>query len=195
MSQHPDPAGTDPREPLGALAGRLTEAEAMMRSVAVGAAHETAALAAALNKLTARVDGLSPQAAKDVAKPAAWAQTATAKDWTELVGWVDWLAGAYDLQPSRAVLPCWPAHPGAVEELAALRTAWREASTAARAKELNHELADWHDRVHRCLPRLREVLQQRSCQDKHTRPRPGRPTDPDLLDTARAGAAPPAPTG
>jgi len=195
VSQHPDPVGTGSREPLGALAGRLTEAEALMRSVAVGAARETAALAAALNKLTARVDGLSPQAAKDVAKPAAWAQTATATDWAELAGWVDWLAGAYDLQPSRAVLPCWPAHPGAVEELAALRTAWREASTAARAKELNHELADWHDRVHRCLPRLREAFQQRSCQDKHTRPRPGRPTEVYLLDTARAGAAPPTPTG
>lgn len=194
MSQNPDPVGTDPLEPLGALAGRLTEAEALVRSVAVGAARETAALAAALNTLTARVDGLSPQAAKDVAMPAAWAQTATAKDWTELAGWVDWLAGAYDLQPSRAVLPCWPAHPGAVEELAALRTAWREATTAARAKELNHDLADWHDRVHRCLPRLREAFQQRSCQDKHTWPRPGRPTDPDLLGTARKGAAPPAPT-
>jgi hypothetical protein len=44
--------------------------------------------------------------------------------WRDLVDWVTWLHDAYELSFGEALPPCWPAHPGLVRELAALR-AWR----------------------------------------------------------------------
>ena len=162
--------------------------ESLVRTLAWGVNRETGDLKATLAALTARVDQLAPQARDEPAPapaPAAWVDCATAQDWQDLAGWVDWLAGTYDVQPSRAVLPCWPAHRGVAEELAALRTAWRAAATAGRARKPNDALIYWHDRwLHPCLLRLREGYQQKSCQDTHKPSRAGRSTDPDLLATA-----------
>jgi hypothetical protein len=85
---------------------------------------------------------------------------ATAQDWQDLATWVDWLVCTYDFQPSRADLPCWPAHRGVVEELATLRTAWRMTAAAGRARKPNDGLIYWHDRwLHPCVQRLRENFQ------------------------------------
>jgi len=191
VSEQADPGRTPDHPPT-----RIQAVETLLRTVIRGVAQETEELRAALEVVSARVDDLEPAPARPAARqpePRAWADDATKQDWTELASWVDWLARAYDLQPSRAVLPCWPAHPGAVEELAALRTAWHEASAAGGARDLNHELADWHDRLHRCLLRLREAFQQKNCQDRHSDPRPGRTTDPGLLKTALGRAPDPSP--
>jgi hypothetical protein len=37
---------------------------------------------------------------------------------------VDDLNRGYSISPDYEILPCWPAHPGLVEELAALHSAW-----------------------------------------------------------------------
>jgi hypothetical protein len=47
-----------------------------------------------------------------------------ARAWQELVDWVIWLHDAYELSVEERLPECWPAHPGLVGELAALK-AWR----------------------------------------------------------------------
>lgn len=45
--------------------------------------------------------------------------------WTDLVDWVAWLHDRYELSVETRLPHCWPAHPGLVEELWALKV-WRE---------------------------------------------------------------------
>lgn len=199
----PDP-GRDPPGELDRLAAHVAEVESLVRTVAWGVGHETAELKGALEALAARVAELEPAEAEADAdaepepepEPEAWVDYATTQDWQDLAGWVDWLVCTYDFQPSRTVLSCWPAHRGAVEELAALRTAWRMAAKAGRAKQPNDALIYWHDRwLHPCVIRLRENFQQKTCTDRHDQTRPGRPTNPDLLAAALVDAAPRAVAG
>lgn len=191
----PDGSAVDAPDPPGELerlAAHVAEVESLVRTVAWGVGHETTELKAALEALAARVDVLEPAAVDDEPEPEpqAWVDYATAQDWQALAGWVDWLVCTYDFQPSRTVLPCWPAHRGVVEELAALRAAWRMAATAGRAKKPNDALILWHDRwLHPCVQRLRENFQQKSCTDRHDQTRPGRATNPGLLATALVDAA------
>ena len=184
-------AEVDPADAVQTLTGQLEQVESLVRTLAWGVNRETDDVKAALAALTARVDELAPPDQHEpVPEPAAWVDSATAQDWQDLAGWVDWLAGTYDVQPSRAVLPCWPAHRGVAEELAALRTAWRAAATAGRAGKPTEALIYWHDRwLHPCLTRLREGYQQKTCQDTHKPVRTGRSTDLDLLATACVDAA------
>jgi hypothetical protein len=120
----------------------------------------------------------------------AWVDDAGAADWQQLAVWVDWLTRTHEPTPSRAVLPCWQAHRGVAEELAALRAAWQAAATAARAGGPNDQLVYWHDRwLHSCLSRLREVYKLKQCSDRHVPVAPARSTDPDLLATALLDAA------
>lgn len=49
---------------------------------------------------------------------------ARARAWQELVDWVIWLHDTYELSVEERLPECWPAHPGLVAELAALK-AWR----------------------------------------------------------------------
>ncbi len=179
----------DPAEAIDELAAALEQVQGLVRTVAWGVSRETDELKAALIVLSARVDMLEPPAPEPAAaqedEPQAWVDYATAKDWADLATWVDWLADTYDLVPGRAVLSCWPAHRGVVEELAALRTAWRAAATAGQAKAPNDALIIWHDRwLHPCVVRLREGFQQKNCLDTHTAPRPRQLTDPELLAAA-----------
>ena len=198
--------GNDPAVPpvsLRELAGRVETVESLIRTVAWGVARETDDLNDAVTALRARVDVLTP-APPDAEpepepEPQAWVDYATAQDWRELARWVDWLMATYDLQPSRAVLPCWPVHLGVVEELAALRTAWRAAAKAGRSRTPNDALIYWHDRwLHPVLHRLRQDFQIKLCEDQHKPVCAGRGTDLDLLaavlvDVAerRAGWLPP----
>ena len=188
-----DPASPGPLCELDRLAAHVAEVESLLRTVAWGVGHETTDLNAALEALAARVDVLEPAVVDDEPEPEpqAWVDYATAQDWQALAGWVDWLVRTYDFQPSRTVLPCWPAHRGVVEELAALRTAWRMAATAGRARKPNEALIFWHDRWLRpCVQRLRKNFHQKSCTDRHDRTRPGKTTSPDLLAAALVDAAP-----
>jgi hypothetical protein len=120
--------------------------------------------------------------------PDPWAASAGPADWEGLARWVDWLTATYDVVPSQALLGCWPAHPGIVEELAALRAAWRAAALAA---EDDGELAYWHDRLlHPFLVRARTVYSMRVCADGHRPPVPRQPTNAHLLAQAAAVSLP-----
>jgi hypothetical protein len=178
------PRGEASAEPttIHELAGRLETVESQIRTLAWGVTHETDELKRAVEELRARVDALDPPASP-AEPPRAWVDSATAHDWRELATWVDWLIHTYDLQPSRAVLPCWPAHRGVAEELAALRAAWRAAAAkAGSCPTPNDALIHWHDRwLHPFLLRQRENFHIKGCQDGHKAVRPPRPTDPQLL--------------
>ncbi len=146
---------------LPALAAKLAELEDLIGGLAYGVQSETGALREELGSRLAALEQAAdagPAAPGDAPEPRAWVDDAGAADWQQLAAWVDWLTRTYDLTPSRAVLPCWPAHRGVAEELAALRAAWQAAATAARAEDPNDQLAYWHDRwLHPCLSRLREA--------------------------------------
>lgn len=185
--------GSDVAEQLAALARDLEAVQSLIRTVAWGVDRETGELSNTLAALTDRVDQLAPapaaQQAPDAPEPKAWVDSATAQQWQDLAGWVDWLAGTYDVLQSRAVLPCWPAHRGVAEELGALRSSWRAAAKAGQTTEPSDAMVFWHDRwLHPCLGRLREAFQQKNCQDKHATPRPGPLTNPDLLAAALEAA-------
>lgn len=114
------------------------------------------------------------------AVPPWWVRSATREDWAELAEWVDDLASTFELD-RRELRPCWPAHPAAVEDLAAARTAW------AAAHE-NDEICMWIERVLRpTLDRL-ESMWTRFCNNEHKAPQPAPATDTQLLTTALQGA-------
>ncbi len=202
-----DPGPQTSRE----LAGRLGQVEQLLRTLAVEVRRDVKdlqqaqqrALSASApepdsgpSKRDEQQRGPAPAASKPAFEPQGWADRATADDWKQLAGWVDWLVISYDLLLSRSVLPCWPAHRGVVEELAALRTAWRSATKADRAKEPSDALAQWHEGLlHPCLLRLRQTYQQKQCEDRHKPPQPGHATDPDLLAALLGDAGQREPTG
>lgn len=87
-------------------------------------AGETAVIDA-ITKLTARVAALEPPNDKTTTPtPRRWADRTTTDEWETLVRWVDDLNRSYSLIEDYQIHPCWPAHPGVVEELAALHHAW-----------------------------------------------------------------------
>lgn len=144
-------------------------------------------------------DGSEPAAAGETKPdPVSWGGCARVGDLEQLAAWVDWLCATYDLNPETAILPCWPAHPGVVEELAALHSAWRSAArssgltTAAQSAtgEDSEAMIYWHDRwMHPCLPRLRGVFQAKQCREGHRDVRVNAGTDTDLLAKALVDVA------
>ena len=120
----------------------------------------------------------------------AWVDYATARDWVALADWVDWLTSVYDLHEDRRVRPCWPAHLGVAEELAALHSAWREA--ASRAREADGDaLAFWHDRyLTPLMARINHMYATLSCQGKHALVRVGPMTNRTLIDVRSAATGP-----
>ena len=119
--------------------------------------------------------------------PVAWVDYATGQDWVALADWVDWLTGVYDLHEDRRVRPCWPAHLGVAEELAALHSAWREA--ASRAREADGDaLAFWHDRyLTPLMARINHMYATLSCQEnRHTSVRVGPLSNRTLIDVRSA---------
>ena len=80
----------------------------------------------------------------------------------------------YELTSSNRIAPCWPAHVGASEQIAALWHAWlaaREAQTA----EIGEHMIAWHERwLWTSLPHITAIL--KNCEsDRHTPPRPPPP--------------------
>jgi hypothetical protein len=84
---------------------------------------------------------------KDI-KPRRWAARATRKDWNALIDWVDRLNNDYSLLDDYLIPPCWPAHPGVVEELAGLWRSWTRTMIIDETAENSGDtsLTAWHDR-------------------------------------------------
>ena len=136
------------------------------------------AVAAALDTLTAAVADLKTQLTALLAKerekdvpPRRWAARATRKDWDQLVVWVDELNADYSLLGDYTIPPCWPAHPGVVEDLAGLHHAW---TIAVINDELgkqagSNNLTAWHDRwLWPCLRRMKAGhYRTTNCRDRH----------------------------
>ena len=94
-----------------------------------------------------------------------WGVTATDKEWRELTAWVDWLNESYELGGPNRIAPCWPAHPGASEQLAALWFAWHAARTAQIA-DVGEHMISWHERwLWPSLPHITNCL--KSCSGGH----------------------------
>lgn len=134
--------------------------------------------------------------------PQAWVDCATAEEWRELATWVEWLHLTYDLRANTGVPACWPAHPGVVEELAALHAAWRQAADESRPVEKHGDgvksrgaqadtsaLIYFHDRwLHPLLSRVMLLYRIGDCRQGHkssgkgaARASKSSATDPDLL--------------
>jgi hypothetical protein len=169
------------------LAQRVDEQDQLVRSVVAGVNSE---LDAVLRRIEAVEEkGAAPgtnddsgqEEPEEEPEPRSWIEDATAEDWKALAAWVNWVVQVYELPPSRTILPCWPAHPGVAEELAALRSAWSEAALKAREGP-SDALIYWHDRwFHPALRRIREDTSLRQCADRHKEPAAAQPTDGDLL--------------
>ena len=117
----------------------------------------------------------------------AWVDHATAKEWVGLCDWVDWLSRTYELHDdARRVRPCWPAHTGVAEELAALRSAWREAARRARDTDTD-ALAFWHDRyLAPFIARMNTLYTTQGCSTKHENRGQAKTTDRTLINVRSA---------
>ena len=125
---------------LEALAGRLDDTEDAIATTLETIGGEIADLKGSLAKLLAQE--------RELVKPRRWAARASREDWDNLIDWVDQLNGDYSLLSDYTIPPCWPAHPGVVEELAGLWRSWIHAAiNDARAKTHgSSDLTAWHDR-------------------------------------------------
>jgi hypothetical protein len=107
---------------------------------------------------------------KDI-QPQRWAARATPQDWGQLIDWVDHLNTDYSLLSDHTIPPCWPAHPGVVEELAGLHRAWIRAhiNDQLAKEDGGNDLAAWHDRW--LWPLLRRMkaghYRTTNCRDRH----------------------------
>lgn len=132
----------------------------------------------ALGKLETKVDDLKQQLTqllkkereKDI-QPRRWAARATTQDWDQLIDWVDQLNANYSLLSDYAIPPCWPAHPGVVEELAGLHRAWTRAliNDQLAKNDGGNDLTAWHDRwLWPCLRRMKAGhYRTTNCRDRH----------------------------
>ena len=102
--------------------------------------------------------------------PRRWADRATPDQWNQLIDWVDNLTADYSIRGSDHIPPCWPAHPGVVEELAGLWRAWITAVVTDEAAEDGAvDVTAWHDRwLWPCLRRLRDTMYSTTeCRTAH----------------------------
>lgn len=127
-----------------------------------------AAVITAIADLSGRVDALEPPDVTDTTPPPLrFADRADTDAWADLVDWVDDVNRGYSISPDYEIQRCWPAHPGIVEELAALHSAWIAATISdsrngphpaepaenkkpakpARPAKGGPEYAVWHDRA------------------------------------------------
>lgn len=141
--------------------------------------------------LYAAVDELQnlPDEDDSVVPLRSWAQAAGPQDWADLAEWVDWLMTHYDIPRGQRIAPCWPAHPGVVEELAALRSSWRVvAKHAAPGVKPSVEMINWHDRwMAPCLERLQQLYTMKNCLNSHQSPPGWSGTDREALRVAAGG--------
>jgi hypothetical protein len=150
-------------------------------------------LADTLDNLSTDVDDLKTQLTlllkkeleKDI-QPRRWAARATSKEWDNLVVWVDRLNADYSLLGDYTIPPCWPAHPGVIEELAGLKRSWSRAMIADELAKTSggNDLTAWHDRwLWPCLTRIKSGhYRTTNCRTNH-QPENGdtRSTDRDFL--------------
>jgi hypothetical protein len=225
-------SGQDLAAQVEALRNQVEDLEALLKAAARGLGQDNDALgegllrlserveqlggsqpngAAGLETVTADGEGSEPESADDAEKsqkdppPQAWVDSATAEEWRKLATWVDWLHTTYDLRANTGVPACWPAHPGVVEELAALHAAWRQAADEARPVEKDIDgvksrgpqadtssLIYFHDRwLHPLLTRVMSLYRIGDCRQGHQASgkgsaggNKGAVTNPELLQVA-----------
>jgi hypothetical protein len=113
---------------------------------------------------------LKKEREKDI-QPRRWAARATPQDWDQLIDWVDQLNTDYSILSDHTIPPCWPAHPGVVEELAGLHRAWIRAhiNDELAKQDGSNDLTAWHDRW--LWPLLRRLkaghYRTTNCRDRH----------------------------
>lgn len=152
-------------------------------------AEDREANAAAFLQIKRALTALNEAPAEGVEEPPGpvpWSERATAQQWHDLATWADWLGETYELKTKYGVYSCWPAHPGIVEEIAALWDSWRDAARRATTDGLpagdNDAMAFWHDRyLAPWAQRVQGIYAMHACQHGHV-PAPKAPvTDRDLL--------------
>ncbi len=163
---------------LEALAGRLDDTEDAIATTLETIGGEITDLKANLAQLIAQE--------RELVKPRRWAARASRDDWNNLVNWVDELTGDCSLLSDYTIPPCWPAHPGVVEELAGLWRSWIHAviNDARAKKHGSADLTAWHDRwLWPCLVRLKSGHYRiTNCRQQHQLERSGSTaTDRDQL--------------
>ena len=168
---------------LEALAGRLDDTEDAIATTLETIGGEVAGLNANVEQLVAQE--------RELVKPRRWAARATPKEWKELIDWVDELNSDYSLLSDYTIPPCWPAHPGVVEELAGLWRSWIHAAiNDARAKKQgSSDLTAWHDRwLWPCLERIKTThYGTTNCRQSHQPDRRAvSPTNHEMLPGTRA---------
>lgn len=173
---------------LRALTERLDEVEYGHADAFESLGAELTEVRETVDELVKVVDQLVAKEQEDPPPPMRWAARATADDWARLVAWVDGVRLSLSLTDKAGrIQPCWPAHPGVVEELAALRAAWIRAVIAV-AKSTKTGTADYiafYDRwFWPCLARLDGAgYRITNCRGGH-RPEPApavAPTDKSLV--------------
>lgn len=182
-TQKPSLHGEERVEHLEKLVAKLVKAFTIERETAEEERNANANAFLAIQKALAP----APDAPVGETKGAVpWTDRATAQQWHDLAEWIDWLTHTYEMRAGFEIYPCWPAHPGIVEELAALWDAWRDAAGRAPVDGSppgdNDALAFWHDRyLAPVLHRLHALYAFHACRHQHESAAAAKPTDRDLL--------------
>lgn len=114
-------------------------------------------LDARMRRLERRLDGrASDDALSTVVVRRALLPPTETLELEALAKWVDWLQDRY-ATAGDWLHPCWWRHGLVVEELAALRTAWRGVYESDEAVASSAAL-DWHDAAERCRERIRQSV-------------------------------------
>lgn len=171
---------------LRALAQRVDEIEDNGVDSAESLGAELTDVRETVDELVKVIDQLVAKEKADPPPPMRWATRATADDWARLVAWVDGVRLSLSLTDKAGkIQPCWPAHPGVVEELAALRAAWVRAviADAKSAKTGTADYIAWYDRwFWPCMARLDgPIYRITNCRSGH-KPEPA----PTVAPTDRA---------
>lgn len=180
----PELEGEQRVERLEQLVARLAKAFTAEREIAAEERDANAAAFLEVKRMLAPAK--EPPSGEAATGPVPWMDRATAQQWHALAAWVDWLTEAYEFKEPLQIQPCWPAHPGIVEELAALWDSWREAAGRAPTEGTppgdNDAMAFWHDRyLAPMLHRLQALYAFHSCRRAHESAPSAPRTDTDLL--------------
>lgn len=148
------------------------------------------ALSSEVDDLRDTVDDLIKKEKQDPPPPAWWASRADGDDWDALAAWVDSLRLSRSLSDKHVIPGCWPAHPGVVEELAALHAAWKLAVITDALSKTTGTVAyiSWFDRwLWPCLGRICSAdYAMVNCE-----PREHRPERPSAASPTDRGLFPP----
>lgn len=115
--------------------------------------------------------------------PVAWSDRASSHEWYQLVAWVDWLRGTYDVVGPRQIPSCWPAHRGLANDLHGLWQMWIQACWEEHEGEKTAML-HWHDRWLPPFLARRAMYGIKMCEE-------GRHEEPMLPPPTRLGLIPP----